>query len=61
MVPELAKAYLEKEYRRLTISLERSKAKPNVSQEELYNLEKNIEINNYLQQLVERELKNYDR
>ena len=35
MVPELAKAYLEKEHRRLTISLERAKAKPNVSQEEL--------------------------
>lgn len=44
--------YLNKEYGKLLTSLERAKAKPNVSQEEVDSLYNKIEINAYLRRLV---------
>lgn len=43
---------LNKEYDKLLTSLERAKAKPNVSQEELGSLNLKIEVNTYLRGLV---------
>lgn len=51
-IKETTLTHLNKEYNRLLISLERAKAKPNVSQEELDSLQSKIEINAYLRQLV---------
>lgn len=52
MVKEAAKAFLEKEHRKLVINLERATQRPNVTQAELYNLQQKININLYLQEAL---------
>lgn len=51
-IKETTMHYLIKEHKRLLMSLDKAKAKPNVAQEELDSLRTKLEINSYLQQLV---------
>jgi hypothetical protein len=50
---DVAKAYLEKEYRKLTINLERAINRNGVTQAEIDALQKKIDINLYLQSRCE--------
>lgn len=51
-IKEMTANHLNKEYGKLLTSLERAKAKPNVSQNEVDSLYNKIEINAYLRGLV---------
>lgn len=52
-ISEIAKAYLEKEYRKLIINLERALNKQGVTEAEIDALQHKIDINMYLQQRCE--------
>lgn len=52
-ISEIAKAYLEKECRKLIINLERALNKQGVAESEIDALQQKIDINLYLQQRCE--------
>lgn len=56
-IKETTLAYLNKEQKRLLISLDNAKAKPNVQQSELDSLRSKLEVNSYLLVLVDVDIK----
>lgn len=56
-IKETALAYLNKEHKRNLINLDRAKARPNASQDELDSLRSKLEINSYLLVLVDADMK----
>lgn len=53
MIAKTAQAHLEKEYRKLTINLERAKTRKGVTPAELEALQTKIDVNKFLQKCVE--------
>lgn len=56
-IKETTLNHLNKEQKRLLISLDNAKAKPNVQQSELDALRSKLEINSYLLMLVDADVK----